>query len=146
MISDVRVIALGDQTSDSRQNLRNNAILFNQRLIELKVEERLALAQFIATRCFLVVVSTPDLDSALEVAPEAALSNIDAEAGLLAAMSRRLKQFWPELARTVTADVSEPSSNRTKRKKKEVRVETLEAKSSYVGPSDEAIKGEEPDE
>lgn len=83
---------------------------------------------------------------ALEVAPEAALSNIDAEAGLLAAMSRRLKQFWPELARTVTADVSEPSSTRTKRKKKEVRVETLEAKSSYVGPSDEAIKGEEPDE
>lgn len=62
-----KLIAMGDQTSDSRQNLRNNAILFNQRLVELKVEERLALAQFIATRCFLVVVSTPDLDSAYRI-------------------------------------------------------------------------------
>lgn len=62
-----KLIALGDQTSDSRQNLRNNALLFDERLKELKVPERLALAQFIATRCFLVVVSTPDLDSAYRI-------------------------------------------------------------------------------
>ncbi|MGO4726944.1 MULTISPECIES: hypothetical protein [unclassified Inquilinus] len=43
---------------------------------------------------------------ALEVAPAAALSNIDAEAGLLAGLSRRLRLFWPELARTVTADIA----------------------------------------
>lgn len=62
-----KLISLGDQTSDSRQNLRNNALLFDERLKEMKVPERLALAQFIATRCFLVVVSTPDLDSAYRI-------------------------------------------------------------------------------
>ncbi len=41
---------------------------------------------------------------ALDVAPAAALENIGAQAGFLAALSRRLKQFWPELAKTVTMD------------------------------------------
>jgi hypothetical protein len=62
-----KLIALGDLNSDSRQNLRNNAQLFDDRLKEMKQSERLALAQFIATRCFLVVVSTPDLDSAYRI-------------------------------------------------------------------------------
>lgn len=39
---------------------------------------------------------------ALEVAPEAALENISSDAGLMRAMSRRLKAIWPELADTVT--------------------------------------------
>ncbi len=39
---------------------------------------------------------------ALEVAPKAALSNISSEVGLLAALARRLKPIWPELADTVT--------------------------------------------
>ena len=39
---------------------------------------------------------------ALEVAPKAALSNISSEVGLLAALARRLKPIWPELAETVT--------------------------------------------
>jgi hypothetical protein len=43
---------------------------------------------------------------ALEVAPAAALSNIDAEAGFLAGLSRRLRGLWPELARTVVAEVA----------------------------------------
>ena len=38
---------------------------------------------------------------ALEVAPDAALSNISSEVGLLAALARRLKPIWPELADTV---------------------------------------------
>lgn len=38
---------------------------------------------------------------ALEVAPAAALANISSEAGLLAAMVRRLMPIWPDLARTV---------------------------------------------
>ena len=38
---------------------------------------------------------------ALDVAPKAAVENIDTAAGLLAALERRLKPIWPELARTV---------------------------------------------
>ena len=38
---------------------------------------------------------------ALDVAPRAAVENIDAAGGLLAALERRLKPIWPELARTV---------------------------------------------
>lgn len=89
---------------------------------------------------------------ALEVAPAAALSNIDAEAGLLAAMSRRLKQFWPELSRTVVAEVpaepapKRPRSSPKRPRRKEVPIESLEAISSYTGPSEDAVHGEEPDE
>src|SRR5207249_984346 len=51
----------------SRQNLHKNAEYFDERLKEMIVADRLALAQFIVTRCFLVVVSTPDLDSAYRI-------------------------------------------------------------------------------
>jgi len=89
---------------------------------------------------------------ALEVAPAAALSNIDAETGFLAGLSRRLKLFWPELAKTVTVDVAvepapkTPRARPRKSRKKEVPIETMETRSSYTGPSEDAIKGEEPDE
>jgi hypothetical protein len=43
---------------------------------------------------------------ALEVAPEAALGNISSEAGLLAAMARRLMPIWPELAATIVLESS----------------------------------------
>lgn len=62
-----KLISLGEQSSDSRKNLYKNAEYFDQRLKEMAVEERLKLAQFIVTRCFLVVVSTPDLDSAYRI-------------------------------------------------------------------------------
>lgn len=86
---------------------------------------------------------------ALEVAPAAALSNIDTEAGFLAGLSRRLKGFWPDLAKTVVAEVPATSSGTSisrRRKKQEVRIEKLEAQSGYSGPSEDAIGGEEPDE
>jgi len=85
---------------------------------------------------------------ALDVAPAAALTNIDAEAGFLAALSRRLKQFWPELAKTVIADVPAEIGKKAKGRrpqKQEVRIESLESKTSYDGPSDQAVTGEEPD-
>jgi hypothetical protein len=44
---------------------------------------------------------------ALEVAPEAALGNVSSEAGLLAAMARRLTPIWPELARTIVLEARE---------------------------------------
>ena len=62
-----QLLELNEQDSDSRQNLRNNAILFNGRLKEMPEKYRLALAQFIVTRCFLVAVATPDLDSAYRI-------------------------------------------------------------------------------
>ena len=89
---------------------------------------------------------------ALEVAPAAALSNIDAEAGFLAGLSRRLKLFWPELSRTVVAEVPAESAPATPRarprkpKRKEVPITTLEAQTDYKGPTDDAMRGEEPDE
>lgn len=53
--------------SDSRKNIKENALMFVERLQEISESQRLRLAQFIVTRCFLVVVSTPDLDSAYRI-------------------------------------------------------------------------------
>lgn len=88
---------------------------------------------------------------ALEVAPQAALSNIDSSVGLLALLARRLKKLWPELARTVTADepVAETApaeAGKKRRPKKTVPLETMEKQSGYAGPGPEAVKGEPPDE
>jgi len=61
------LVVLKDALSDSQQNLKLNASLFVERLREVAEDERLRLAQFIVTRCFLVVVETPDLDSAYRI-------------------------------------------------------------------------------
>ncbi len=73
---------------------------------------------------------------ALTVAPAVALSNIGAEKGFLAALSRRLHTVWPELIKRSTTDTAA---------QKGVPLEKLEEASGYVGPSDDAVKGEEPD-
>ncbi|GAX35819.1 DUF262 domain-containing protein [Nodularia sp. NIES-3585] len=53
--------------SDSRKNLIQNAILFIERLQYFTEPQLLRLTQFIIKRCFLVVVSTPDIDSAYRI-------------------------------------------------------------------------------
>lgn len=53
--------------SDSRKNLIQNAILFVERLQYFTETQLLRLTQFIINRCFLVVVSTPDIDSAYRI-------------------------------------------------------------------------------
>lgn len=89
---------------------------------------------------------------ALEVAPAAALSNIDAEAGFLSGLSRRLRALWPELARTVVAEVATaPASRRPRRRAKtapqaDVPLLQLERRTDYEGPSADAVRGEEPDD
>lgn len=89
---------------------------------------------------------------ALDAAPKAALSNIDAETGFLAGLSRRLRPIWPELARTMIAEVpAEPGSvvagRRSRRsRKREVPLAELESQSSYDGPGPEAVHGEPLDE
>jgi uncharacterized protein with ParB-like and HNH nuclease domain len=55
------------QLSDSRQNIRGNALLYLDLLEKLPDEQRVRLAQFIVKNCLLVVVSTPDLDSAYRI-------------------------------------------------------------------------------
>ncbi len=56
-----------DSLSDSQKNIRDNALHFKKKLQSLSGERLEALAQFVLTRCFLVVVSTPDLDSAYRI-------------------------------------------------------------------------------
>lgn len=58
---------LNDILTESRQNIRANALRFLLRLEKLTEIERIRLASFIALRCYMVVVSTPDLDSAYRI-------------------------------------------------------------------------------
>lgn len=62
-----RLMELNTELSDSQKNFRDNARLFRDRLAQLSEADRVGLAQFIVTRCFLVVVATPDLDSAYRI-------------------------------------------------------------------------------
>jgi hypothetical protein len=61
------LLALEHDLPDSRTRLRNNARLFQERISRMSENERARLAQFAVTRCFLVVVSTPDLESAYRI-------------------------------------------------------------------------------
>ncbi len=55
------------QLPESQENIRSNALLFIETLKELSETTRGRLARFIVTRCFLVAVSTPDLNSAYRI-------------------------------------------------------------------------------
>jgi hypothetical protein len=52
---------------DSRQNLRDNARLFQKRLQAMSESTMVELAKFILQRCYLVIVSTADQDSAYRI-------------------------------------------------------------------------------
>jgi hypothetical protein len=62
-----QLLSLEHHLSDSQRRLRDNGRLFKERIAQMPEEDRARLAQFIVTRCFLVVVSTPDLDSAYRI-------------------------------------------------------------------------------
>jgi hypothetical protein len=53
--------------SDSQQNLARNAMLLRRRVKSLSMDQRVLLAQYIVLRCFMVVVSTPNFDSAFRI-------------------------------------------------------------------------------
>ena len=61
------LVGLNAVLPDSQRNVQENARLFKDRLAAMAEAERVELAQFIVTRCFLVVVATPDLDSAYRI-------------------------------------------------------------------------------
>lgn len=63
----MELISSNDILSDSQNNIRANARVLVEKLSSLSQEEKLSLAQFIVTRCYLVVVATPDLDSAYRI-------------------------------------------------------------------------------
>lgn len=53
--------------TDSCLKIKENALFFLHKLQELSDSERLRLASFILTRCFIVVVSTPDIESSYRI-------------------------------------------------------------------------------
>lgn len=53
--------------SDSQKNIRDNALYLKKKVDELPEERRAELDMFIIQRCYLVAVSTPDLDSAYRI-------------------------------------------------------------------------------
>ena len=55
------------QLSDSRKNIQENAKYFEKALADLDASQHVRLLQYLMTRCYLVVVSTPDLDSAYRI-------------------------------------------------------------------------------
>lgn len=62
-----RLERLTDTLSDAKDNMRKNACLLLTRLRLLTEAERTRLAIFISTRCYLVTVATPDIDSAYRI-------------------------------------------------------------------------------
>ncbi|MGP9827597.1 DUF4357 domain-containing protein [Ectopseudomonas khazarica] len=63
----LKLTQLTAQLPDAQSRLQANARVFLQALEELDQAELIRLVQFVVTRCFLVVVSTPDLDSAYRI-------------------------------------------------------------------------------
>lgn len=61
------LVALNDELPDSQDRLRANARHFIEALSALGQSALVRLVQFIATRCYLVAVATPDLDSAYRI-------------------------------------------------------------------------------
>lgn len=55
------------QLTDSQKNVQANAKYFAEALANLPELQRVRLLQYLMRRCFLVVVSTPDLDSAYRI-------------------------------------------------------------------------------
>lgn len=63
----IRLVSLNDQLPDAQDRLRSNAKVFMTELSKLSQSDLVRLVQFIITRCYLVTVATPDLDSAYRI-------------------------------------------------------------------------------
>jgi len=57
----------GAALSSSQKNIKDNALYFLRKIMELTEDMRGRLAKFLISRCFLVVVCTPDFDSAYRI-------------------------------------------------------------------------------
>ena len=56
-----------NKLSESQKNIRSNALYLKEKVNELPEERRAELGMFIVQRCYLVAVSTPDIDSAYRI-------------------------------------------------------------------------------
>lgn len=56
-----------DKLSESQKNIRGNALYLKEKVNELPEERRAELGMFIVQRCYLVAVSTRDIDSAYRI-------------------------------------------------------------------------------
>lgn len=63
----LKLLLVNTPLTDAQTRIRNNGQLFMEKLALLAQERLIRLIQFIITRCFLVTVSTPDLDSAYRI-------------------------------------------------------------------------------
>jgi hypothetical protein len=61
------LVALNDSLPDAQERLRENARLYMDVLAKQDQKILVRLVQFIVTRCYLVTVATPDLDSAYRI-------------------------------------------------------------------------------
>lgn len=61
------LVALNQKLPDAQHRLQRNAALFLSELSKQDEATLIRLVQFIATRCYLVTVATPDLDSAYRI-------------------------------------------------------------------------------
>ncbi|MFO1496606.1 MAG: DUF262 domain-containing protein [Lysobacterales bacterium] len=62
-----KLLQLNNVLSDVQSRLQSNARVFMQGIAQLDQAQLIRLVQFIITRCYLVTVSTPDLDSAYRI-------------------------------------------------------------------------------
>ncbi|WP_186085609.1 DUF4357 domain-containing protein [Burkholderia gladioli] len=62
-----KLIELNSTLPSAQERLRANAQVFMHGLAELEESELIRLVQFVITRCYLVTVATPDLDSAYRI-------------------------------------------------------------------------------
>lgn len=53
--------------SESQRNMRDNALFYRSEVSKLPRDRQIRLAQFVIQRCLLIVVTTPDLDSAYRI-------------------------------------------------------------------------------
>lgn len=62
-----KLASLTRELPDAQQRIRENALLLQREIAKLSVERRKRLASYLVQRCYLVVVSTPDTDSAYRI-------------------------------------------------------------------------------
>lgn len=55
------------ELSDSRRHMAENALYIYNQLEQIPIEKRIRLVQFIIQRCLVIIVSTPDLNSAFRI-------------------------------------------------------------------------------
>lgn len=56
-----------DDLQDVRRNIRDNGLYYLEQLRQLPTEKLKRLSQFIVNRCFLIIISTPDLEYAYRI-------------------------------------------------------------------------------